>query len=223
MRLLNLFALAVVGWVAAADDVPKDFVSLASIEPSIQIDAKYFGTDNFVGARIDGYQANKCFLTRGAAESLAAAHRELKKNGLGLKVFDCYRPQKAVDHFVKWAKDPAAEKNKSKFYPSVPKSELFERGYIADKSGHSRGSTVDLTLVKLGKKSTELDMGTIWDFFDERSHTESPLVSEESRKNRQILKEALGKFGFKNYSKEWWHYSLVEEPHPKTHFNFDIR
>lgn len=219
-----MFFTLFVALVGYAESMPRDFVSLAAVEPTIEIDAKYFGTDNFVGAKIDGYEANKCILTRRAAESLAAAHRELTKNGFGLKVFDCYRPQKAVDHFVRWAKDLADEKHKSKFYPAVPKNELFSRGYIAEQSGHSRGSTVDLTMVKLGKKAgVELDMGTIFDFFDERTHTASPLVPADAAANRQKLKAALEKFGFKNYPKEWWHYTMVDEPHPKTFFNFPVR
>jgi len=199
-----------------------DLVDVREIEPSIRADIRYFGDDNFVGAPIDGYEAAKCLLSRSAAEALAGVQRELAADGLGLLVYDCYRPQRAVDHFVRWAADTADLGTKAEFYPNVDKSRLFDEGYIAERSGHSRGSTVDLTLVR-DDAAEPLDMGTPYDFFDPRSHTESPEITERHLADRLRLRAAMEAGGFRNYPAEWWHYTLRDEPYPDVYFDLPIR
>ena len=154
-----------------------------------------------------------------AAQALAAAQQLAISEGLSLHVYDGYRPQRAVDHFVEWGADLADSLNKATFYPDVPKEELFDRGYIAAKSGHSRGSTMDLTLTKDG---IPIDMGTPFDFFDELSHTENPAIQGEAMQNRMILKSIMERSGFSNYVNEWWHYTLNDEPFPDTYFDLPI-
>lgn len=212
---------------------PADLVDVQDIEPSIRTDIRYAGSNNFVGAPVDGYEAAKCLLSRPAAEALARVQRRLTADGLGLLVYDCYRPQRAVDHFVRWAEDTADVSTKSEFYPDVEKSRLFEEGYIAERSGHSRGSTVDLTLVREPTTGVDvdsgdaaagpLDMGTPYDFFDPRSHTESSEVTEEQSTNRLRLRQSMEAEGFRNYEAEWWHYTLRAEPYPDSYFDTAIR
>lgn len=200
--------------------LPEGFKDFKQAAPKALMDIRYYGNDNFVGKKIRGYNAAKCVLTDKAATALAQAQKEAQKRGFSLKVFDCYRPQKAVDHFVEWAKNLYDIKNKEVFYPNVDKKDLFKKGYIAQKSGHSRGSTVDLTLTS--SDGEELDMGSVFDFFDPLSHTANPEVSKEAFQNRMLLKEIMEKAGFVNYAKEWWHYTLKEEPHSDTYFTFPI-
>ena len=209
----------------------QDLVDVRSLDPSIAADMRYAGSENFVGVRIDGYEASTCLLSRAAAEALVEVQSILRVDGFGLLVFDCYRPQRAVDHFVRWAKDTADLRTKAEYYPNVRKSRLFEEGYIASRSGHSRASTVDLTLVREGQNGSDdsegsaeqLDMGTPFDFFDPRSHTESPDVTPEQLANRMRLKAAMGEGGFRNYAAEWWHYTLRDEPYPDEYFDREIR
>lgn len=200
---------------------PEDFVSIKNADSDILVDVKYFGENNFVGEKIDGYQAPYCVLSAPAAKALKHAQEIAKERGFGLKVFDCYRPQTAVDHFVRWAKDLENIKMKERYYPFVKKDMLFEEGYIAEKSGHSRGSTVDLTLVD--REGEEVPMGTRFDYFDPLSHTESREIAPENLKNRLLLKGIMEEAGFKNYAKEWWHYTLKNEPHSDTYFSFPVR
>jgi D-alanyl-D-alanine dipeptidase len=195
--------------------VPQDFVDVTTLAPSIIVEARYFTEHNFIGAKIDGYKTNKCYLAKPAAEKLAAVQRELQAQNLSLRVYDCYRPQKAVNHFVRWAKDLQDTKMKSEFYPEVAKENLFQDGYIAEKSGHSRGSTLDLTI-------DGLDMGSPYDFFDPLSHTANPKITGEAMKNRLKLKSVMEKHGFANYDQEWWHYTLKNEPHKSQYFDFDV-
>jgi zinc D-Ala-D-Ala dipeptidase len=199
---------------------PAEFVRLSDADPSVRHEIRYFGSDNFVGSPIDGYTKPSCWLTQPAAHALSAVQKALVKEGLSLKVFDCYRPQRAVDHFVRWAKDLSDLKQKARYFPKVEKSRLFADGYIASRSGHSRGSTLDLTLVD--KKGRELDMGTPYDFFDPASHTLHPSVTGRARANRLRLVEAMKAAGFRNYEKEWWHYTLEPELFPETQFDFPI-
>lgn len=199
-----------------------DLVEVREIEPSIRADIRYAGSNNFVGARVDGYGAARCLLSRPAAEALAGVQHELEAEGLGLLVYDCYRPQRAVDHFVGWAEDTADVRTKAAFYPNVDKSRLFDEGYIAERSGHSRGSTVDLTLVRYDAPEP-VDMGTPYDFFDPRSHTESPELTEQQLANRLRLRDVMEAHGFRNYTAEWWHYSLRDEPYPDSYFDIPIR
>jgi D-alanyl-D-alanine dipeptidase len=200
-----------------APPAAPDFVALAQIDPGIAQDIRYAGAANFVGAPIDGYERPVCLLTRPAAQALAAVQRDLRAEGLGLRVFDCYRPQRAVDHFVHWAADLGDQRTKGTFYPKVAKQELIARGYIAERSGHSRGSTVDLTLV--AADGAQLEMGTPFDLFDERSHTGSLAVPSVARANRERLRAAMERRGFRNLAVEWWHYTLADEPYPDR---FDV-
>ena len=202
-----------------------DLVDVTTLAPSIRTDMRYADADNFVGEPVDGYEAARCLLARPAAEALAGVQRRLAADGLGLLVYDCYRPQRAVDHFVRWAEDTADVHTKAEHYPDVPKSRLFEEGYIAARSGHSRASTADLTMVRVaGDGSAQpLDMGTPFDFFDPRSHTESPDVTQAQHANRVRLRDAMEAGGFHNYVDEWWHYTLNDEPYPDTYFDVVVR
>lgn len=197
------------------------FVNLQEVIPGIAMDLRYYSNDNFMGIKVDGYKKAEIIVTKEAAKGLSKAQEELKAIGLGLKVYDAYRPQKAVDHFIRWAKVPSDTLTKQKYYPDISKDRLFELGYIAEKSGHTRGSTLDLTIIDL-ETGSELDMGSPWDFFGEISHHDSYLVSDEATYNRNILRDVMVRNGFKPYSNEWWHYTLVEEPFTDTYFDFDI-
>ncbi|MBT2504914.1 M15 family metallopeptidase [Streptomyces sp. ISL-98] len=224
---------------------PKGFVSLRSVDPTIIEEMRYTTPHNFVGVPVDGYRQPVCILTRPAAKALHRAQTKLLSRGYSLKVYDCYRPQRAVDHFVRWAKDLDDEAMKAEFYPHVDKSRLFADGYIAEKSGHSRGSTVDLTIVKLPAKDTRpyvpgeqlapcyapkadrfpdnsVDMGTGYDCFDTLSHTDDPRIQGVQRANRQLLKGLLGELGFVNLAEEWWHFTYKPEPFPDTYFDFPV-
>lgn len=199
---------------------PPAFVDAATIIPELVVDMRYFGTNNFVGARVDGYEAPVCVLTQQAATALAAVQRDLRPRGLGLKVFDCYRPARGVRHFVRWARDGDSS-TKAEYYPHVAKGNLFREGYIASRSGHSRGSTVDLTLVKM-PGGADLDMGTPFDFLSPQSGRHGK-VSAEARANRKILADAMRVRGFIPYDKEWWHFTLRNEPFPNGYFDFPVR
>ncbi|MFD5712283.1 M15 family metallopeptidase [Streptomyces pharetrae] len=224
---------------------PEDFVALRTVDRTILQEMRYFTPHNFVGERIDGYRQPLCILTRPAAEALHRAQTQLLRQGYTLKVYDCYRPQRAVDHFVRWAKDLDDQAMKDEFYPRVDKTRLFADGYIAEKSGHSRGSTVDLTIVKLPAKPTgpyvpgrplvpcyapqderspdnSVDMGTAFDCFDTLSHTLDPRVQGEQRANRLLLKNTLEALGFVNLAEEWWHFTYKPEPYPDTYFDFPV-
>ena len=217
--LLAVFLYA----VSALASVPDGFVEIREVIPGVEVDVRYFSEDNFVGERIDGYADAKIYITREAAEALAGVQEELAGFGLGLKIFDAYRPQRAVDHFVRWAGDTADTKMKAGYYPDVEKRHLFRDGYIAAKSGHSRGSTVDLTLVSLNAGNpAELDMGTGWDFFGPQSWPASMAVSAQQRANRMLLQSLMVKHGFRPLAEEWWHFTLVVEPYPETYFDFVV-
>ncbi len=194
----------------------KHFVDVQEVDPTIQTEIRYYGENNFVGKRIKGYEAPKCLLTKEAAAALAEAQKDLKKRGLSLKMYDCYRPQRAVNHFERWAKDLNDQKMKPVFYPNVDKKDLFKEGYIASRSSHSRGSAVDLTI-------DGLDMGSPYDFFDPISHTANPKIKGKARRNRLLLKKVMERHGFKNYEKEWWHYFFNNEPFPNRYFNFVVQ
>lgn len=208
----------------AKDDasMPEQFVVINDEIPSLVFDIRYYSSDNFLGTKVRGYESAKCILTRPASEALKKAQRAISEAGYTLKIFDCYRPQQAVDHFVEWVHDTDDQKMKAEYYPNEDKSQLIERGYIADKSGHSRGSTLDLTLVE-SSSSAELDMGTPFDYFDALSNTDDPRISEQQQRNRLLLKSAMENHGFVNYDKEWWHYTLKNEPYPDTYFDFPVK
>jgi len=198
------------------------FVDAAAVVDGLIVDMRYFGADNFVGERIDGYERPRCLLSEPAANALAAVERDLSARGLGLKVFDCYRPQRAVAQFVRWAQRIDDVKRKRDFYPDVDKRELFAKGYISDRSGHSRGSTVDLTLVRRGD-AREFDMGSPFEFFSPKSWPSDRSVSDEAQQNRALLAAAMRRGGFRPYDKEWWHFTLNNEPFPDTYFDFPVR
>ena len=207
---------------AQAMSLPPAFVDVSGVVPGLVVDLRYLGTNNFVGARIDGYEKPVCYLTRPTAEALANVQRDLAAKGLGLKVFDCYRPARAVAHFARWARAIDDVKMKPRFYPGEDKRHLFSRGYLASRSGHSRGSTVDLTLVTLAD-GAELDMGTPFDFFSVRSWPGNRTVSIDAQRNRRVLGDAMRQRGFLSHSKEWWHFTLRREPFPDTYFDFAVR
>jgi D-alanyl-D-alanine dipeptidase len=207
-----------------ADPLPKGFVYADEVVPDLRLDLRYATNHNFVGEHIDGYVRPRPILTREAAEALKKAQEELRSFGLGLKVFDAYRPQRAVDHFVRWAKDVKDTRMKAEFYPGVRKEDLFRDDYIAAKSGHSRGSTVDLTIVPLDEASArELDMGSGFDFFGPESWPTFSGISPERRAHRMLLQILMKRCGFKPYPKEWWHFTLENEPFPDTYFDFSVR
>ncbi|MBO6523863.1 MAG: M15 family metallopeptidase [Balneolaceae bacterium] len=216
------------------------FVNIKNISESIITEIRYASSFNFVGVKVDGYKAPKCLLTKSAAEALVRVQTKLESESYSLKIFDCYRPQQAVNHFVKWASSDKAHFTKAVYFPRVPVNKLFELGYIAERSGHSRGSTVDLTIVRLpyqkpeqfnyacidpeGYKfrGSELNMGTAYDCFDELSHTINNDVEEEVLENRKMLLKAMQEEGFVNYSKEWWHFTYKPEEFPDTYFDLPI-
>lgn len=200
-----------------------NLVDIRSLVPDIAEDIRYAGDDNFVGVRIDGYGAARCYLVPAAAEALRQVEAGLRSQGMRLELFDCYRPARAVRHFVRWARDMGDQRTKPAHYPSLDKRQLLG-DYIAPVSGHSRGATVDLTLMRCapGGDCVALDMGTDFDFFDPRANTDSPLVTAEQRGNRQLLEAAMAGAGFRNYPQEWWHYTLAPEPAPAIIFDVPI-
>ena len=220
MKIKFLLALLFIGFNSHAQ-IPESFKDVQNEITSVVLDVRYFGKDNFVGSRVEGYKAPKVYLTNEAITALKKVQEELNKKQLGLKLFDGYRPQKAVDHFVRWAKVLDDTVTKQKYYPKVPKSELFKEGYIAAKSGHTRGSTIDLTIIDL-KTGEELDMGSPWDMFDPVSWVKSENISPEQQKNRNLLQKVMLDHGFKNYPQEWWHFTLKNEPFIDTYFNFNV-
>ncbi|OIQ31087.1 MAG: peptidase M15 [Bacteroidetes bacterium MedPE-SWsnd-G2] len=201
--------------------LPEGFVYAEDWVGSLIVELRYFGTDNFVGRPIEGYRKNTLIISKPTAMALSKVQDELINNGYCLKVFDGYRPQQAVNYFVKWAKDLDDTINKKVYYPKVLKRRLFAEGYIASKSGHSRGSTLDLTIVD-AQTGEELDMGSPYDFFGEISWVNDASLSLEQKANRTLLQKVMAKHGFRNYPKEWWHFTLRGEPFPSTYFNFPI-
>ncbi|MFI2212973.1 M15 family metallopeptidase [Streptomyces sp. NPDC020141] len=224
---------------------PREFVALRDVDPTILHEMRYPTAHTFLGVRVDGYREPLCVLTRAAARALHRAQRELLRQGYSLKVYDCYRPQRAVDHFVRWARDPDDERMKEEFYSRVDKSRLFADGYIAERSGHSRGSTADVTVVRLPARPTRpyvpgerlapcfapvserfpdnsVDMGTGYDCFDTLSHTDDPRIRGEQRANRTLLVSALSRAGWTNLPEEWWHFTYRTEAFPDTYFDFPV-
>jgi len=223
----SLFALFVLcAQTAVAQQRPADFVDAATVVPGLVVEMRYAGSHNFTARPVDGYEAPHCLLTRQAAMALAAVARDVAARGLVIKVFDCYRPVRAVENFVRWARDFNDQAAKAEFYPDVDKRTLFRDGYIASHSGHSRGSTMDLTLARsegAEREARELDMGTHFDFFSPRSWTADPTVTPAQHANRMLLAAAMSRRGFRGYDKEWWHFTLRGEPFPKTYFDFPVQ
>ncbi len=272
-KILSIFLLSI-SLNLFPQNIPVGFVEIREVIPDIVLDLRYTTNHNFLGVPVQGYKAEKCYITKAAADSLAKVQAELRKFNLSLKIYDAYRPQRSVDDFVRWAKNlsdtltkkefyPTVEKSrlfvddfvrwaknlsdtltKKEFYPTVEKSRLFFDGYIAEKSVHSRGSTVDLTIVPIPLphqpefdinnqcecyesvdkrfKDNSIDMGTGFDCFNELSHTENPNLTPQQRANRLLLNSLMDKYGFKNLAEEWWHYTLRNEPFPQTYFDFVI-
>lgn len=230
LALCAHIAVQFVSIAGAADNVLSSattaseagLVDISELVPDINLDMRYAGADNFVGRPIDGYSAARCLLKSPVAHALADVERELRRHSLRLKIFDCYRPARAVRHFVRWANDAGEQKSKSRYYPNLDKSELLG-DYIAPVSGHSRGATVDLTLQQCDHRATAcrtLDMGTDFDFFDPHAHTDSAQISAAQRGNRHRLREAMHAAGFQNYTMEWWHYRF--EPEPSAEIFYDV-
>ena len=216
-------------------DDNSDFVVITDVVPDAILEIRYYSTYNFVGKRIDGYLAPTAMLTRRAADSLRAVSDELKTMGYRLKIYDAYRPQMAVDHFVRWGSDLNDTTMKRYFYPNVDKSRLFDLDYIARKSGHSRGSTLDLTLFDM-RTEKEVDMGGTFDWFGIESHPDyggdpqkaeykkgSAKITAAQFKNRMLLRDVMLRHGFKPYECEWWHFTLKNEPYPDTYFTFPVK
>lgn len=222
--LFILIFSCIISTAVTAGTLPEGFVYAKDIIPDIKIELRYHSKDNFIGKRIDGYLKPRCILTKNVAEALRKVEAELKPFNLGLKIYDAYRPQRAVDHFVRWAKDHKDRKMKARYYPDVAKKNLFKKGYIAKRSGHSRGSAVDLTIITRisGRNAEELDMGSGFDFFSPLSWPGNSFISPSSRAHRMLLQTLMKKHGFKPYSREWWHFTLKDEPFPKTYFNFPV-
>ncbi|ULC58945.1 M15 family metallopeptidase [Flaviramulus sp. BrNp1-15] len=202
--------------------LPNGFVYVKDVIPDLEVELRYNTSNNFLGKRVDGYHANNLILTVQAANALKLVHEALQEQNLCLKVYDGYRPQQAVNHFVTWTRDLNDTINKHAFYPEVRKRYLFKAGYISSKSGHSRGSTVDLTIID-GNTGEALDMGSPYDFFGEESWVSYKNITEEQKANRQLLQKIMSTYGFRNYPKEWWHFTLRGEPFPNTFFDFPIK
>ena len=203
------------------NNLEAGFVYLNDIDDSIVVNLKYYSSENFTGQFVEGYHSNNAILTKESALALSNAQDDFNKLGYSLILYDAYRPQRAVDFFIQWSKNLNDTINKRIYYPNIKKSELFELGYIAYKSGHSRGSTVDVSLIEISTNKV-LDMGTIFDYFGIESHTFFDDISEKQKSNRLILYEIMSNNGFKNYSKEWWHFTLKNEPYQK-YFDFLIK
>lgn len=199
----------------------SDFVEVTEVIPDVILEIRYYSTYNFVGTRVDGYVRPLALMTRQAADSLKAVNDELKAKGYRIKIWDTYRPQRAVNHFIRWAEDLNDTTMKKVFYPMVDKSLLFEQGYIYARSSHSRGSTVDLTLIETAT-GKELDMGSPFDWFGEESHPDYPCKLYMQSFNRLLLHDAMVRHGFEGLDSEWWHFTLANEPYPDTYFDFPI-
>ncbi len=225
--------------------LPQGFVYLDEYAPDILQDMRYATHHNFVGRPIDGYKTGTCVLTEEAARRLVKVQEAVKRSGYSLKVYDCYRPKRAVSDFLQWSKKTDDQLMKVEFYPKTKKKDFFRKGYVAKYSGHSRGSAVDLTLVQLPAKKqaiyqpgqtltacyapvgvrfqdNSIDMGTGFDCFDRRAHPKSLKVSKTAYQNRMMLRRVMGRYGFKPYRKEWWHFTLRSEPHPHQYFDFPV-
>ena len=240
MTMVSCFSDTKKSAAVSATDDSSQFVTITDVVPDAILEIRYYGTYNFVGTRIDGYEEPTALLTKQAADSLKAVSDDVKAQGYRLKIYDAYRPQKGVDHFVRWAQDLTDIKMKTYFYPDLDKSVLFEQEYIYERSGHTRGSTVDLTLFDMTTEK-ELDMGGTFDWFGPESHpdfcgnpetgeytgdnSKSPTgrsITAQQFANRMILRQAMLRHGFKPLSSEWWHFTLNNEPFPDTYFTFPV-
>ena len=220
-----LFALLIITvgttsvWADTISQDKSDFALISSVIDDAAYDIRYYSPNNFTGNKIDGYKAPRAYMTKEALAALAIAAEDLRKQGYRLLIWDSYRPQKAVDNFVRWINNPEDSGDKS-FYPELEKSNLLAGRYIMEKSGHTRGSTVDLTIIK--KDGSFVDMGGTFDLFSEISHPDYQDLTDEQKNNRKILRDAMVKAGFNPLASEWWHFTLKDEPYPDTYFDFDV-
>ena len=247
LLLVNWFIMTGVCFTLLEEARSKGFVYLHEVDPTILVSLRYYSHENFVGTAIDGYNKSVVIMTKQTAEALKKVQEEVKKDGYSIVVYDAYRPQLAVNHFIRWSKDVNDQSKKSYYYPRIHKADVFELGYVGKRSGHSRGSTVDLTLIKDSDSLHEVqeqdcmlldgytikilddgtvDMGSSFDLFDNASHVENDLIEEKFKTLRTYLKNVMEKHGFKNYSEEWWHFTLKNEPFPadqdNSYFSFAI-
>jgi D-alanyl-D-alanine dipeptidase len=204
-----------------ADEIPSGFTSIKAVVPSVDYDIRYFSGNNFIGRRIDGYLAAEAYLTAKAANALKKVADQLETVGYRLLIYDAYRPKRAVAAFVSWTEDLDDIANKAEYYPDLNKSQLIGLGFIARRSAHSRGSTVDLTLITMD--GALVDMGSPFDFFGPISYHDTSLINTQQLQYRDILRQAMIAGGFRAYSKEWWHYALNNEPYPSTYFDFSVK
>ena len=221
MKSFIIFFTVLISSQISSQTLPKGFSYVSEIDATIKKELRYATSNNFIGKPIDGYLKDSLIISTPAAKALKEIQTKLMLSGLSLKIFDAYRPQQAVDYFVRWAKVMNDTLMKQLYYPDVQKSELFTLGFIASKSGHTRGSTVDLSIVDV-KTNKEVDMGSSYDFFGEKSHPFYKKITEAQMKNRMLLRTIMIKNGFIPYDNEWWHFTLKDEPYPTTYFNFLI-
>ncbi len=230
MKKFSLLAIIVLAFSSLSTTIsaqqeltqlPEGFVYAKEVIPKLRTDLRYYSSNNFIGKPIDGYIQPKCIMSKEAAAALKNVQEELQKLGFGLLVYDAYRPQRAVDQFVTWVNDSTDIAMKEKYYPNINKKDLIDQQYIAAKSGHSRGSTVDLTIVSLTTGHL-LDMGSPYDLFDEKSSIDYPNITRNQHAVRLLLKRRMEKHGFKSHPKEWWHFTLSKEPYPDKYFDFPI-
>ena len=219
MTFAILVSVSMPAWAETVSYDKTDFAEISSAIDDAAFDIRYYSPNNFTGNKIAGYKAPRAYLTKEALSALAKAAEDLRSKGYRLLIWDSYRPQKAVDNFVRWINDANDEGDKS-FYPNLQKSELLAGNYIMAKSGHTRGSTVDLSIIK--KDGSFVDMGGTFDLFSEVSHPDYENITQEQKNNRKILHDAMIKAGFKGIDSEWWHFTLENEPYEDTYFNFDI-
>uniref|UniRef100_A0A914CLL8 D-Ala-D-Ala dipeptidase n=1 Tax=Acrobeloides nanus TaxID=290746 RepID=A0A914CLL8_9BILA len=224
--------------------IPEEFVYLNEINPNIISNLRYFSNENFIGHPIVGYERNVAILTKQAAEALSKAQQEFEQNDYTLVIYDAYRPRRSVEYFLEWNKNLSDQRKKKEYYPFIEKAEVFDLGYVAKKSGHTRGSTVDLTIAKIGNKIEDrkwvsrkledgreilflddgtLDMGSSFDLFDQASHQDSPIIASPYTEHRNYLRNVMMKHGFRPNPREWWHYSFIDEPFPDTYFEFHVK
>lgn len=244
LKKICLMSLSIM-FAKMAFALPDGFVYLSGVDPTIQVELRYASENNFLGRKVEGYNSKDAvILTYEAALALQKAQEKFKKDGYSIVVYDAYRPQRAVNDFILWAKDQNDQKNKSLFYPRVDKAKVFELGYIVEKSGHSRGSTVDISIIKINHNLHKIkpkkrrladgfevmylddgtvDMGTSFDLFDKASHFVNSIVTEKYKKNREYLRHVMESCGFKGYSEEWWHFTLEDEPFKDTYWDFVIQ
>ncbi len=219
MMLLVVAGSLVPVWADTISTDKTDFAEISTVIDDAAYDIRYYSANNFTGNKIQGYKAPRAYMTKKALAALAVAAADLRAQGYRLLIWDAYRPQKAVDNFVAWINDPNDDGDKT-FYPTLKKSNLLAGNYIMAKSGHTRGSTVDLTLIK--KDGSFVDMGGTFDLFSEISHPDYKKITKKQKRNRQILRDAMVKAGFKPIDSEWWHFTLKDEPYKDTYFNFDV-